>query len=56
MKRITFKFKDRYTNGKWITQHCTVETLDKMIQIYGLNEDDVEWELVEIEELKNEKS
>lgn len=43
MKEITFRYKDKYTNDEWRTQHCIVSSLDECIRIYGLNE--IEYEI-----------
>lgn len=50
MKRITFKYRDSLSNFEWRTQSCTVESVDECIRIYGLEEDDVDWILVSVEE------
>ena len=52
MKEITFKYRDYLCNdGKWRTQHCIVESIDECIKIYGLNDPDVEYEIVEAKEV-----
>ena len=48
MLDITFKYKDSFSRGEWKTQHCTVESINECIRIYELNNDDVEWELIEV--------
>ena len=53
MLSITFKYKDYLSKGKWKIQHCTVESINECIRIYGLDEDDVEWELISAEEEKD---
>jgi len=52
---IEFKFKDPYTKGNWKKQRCTVESLEECINIYGLEGDDVEYEITKIEEVKSWK-
>ena len=60
MLRIIFEYKDRYTNDKWKRQSCTVTSVDKCIEFYGLNDHDVDYhfisvvELDESDEVKNE--
>lgn len=51
MLSITFKYKDYLSKGKWNTQHCTVESVNECIRIYGLDDDDVDWELISVEEI-----
>ena len=50
MIEITFKYRDQYSNWEWRIQHCTVSSIDECIRIYGLNESDVEYEIIEIKE------
>lgn len=50
MKRITFKYRDSYSNWEWRTQHCTVESVEECIKIYGLNNSDVDYEILNVEE------
>jgi hypothetical protein len=52
MKKITFKYKDWLSRGEWRTQHCTVETVDECIRIYGLDDSDVEYEILEVKEVE----
>ena len=48
---ITFKYKDYLSKGEWRTQHCTVESVNECIRIYGLDDDDIDWELISVEEI-----
>ena len=50
MKEITFKYADALSNYEWRTQHCTVESVDECIRIYGLMDPGVEYEIVEVKE------
>lgn len=50
MLDITFKYKDWLSKGQWKTQHCKVESINEFIRIYGLDDDDVEWELISVED------
>lgn len=44
MKRIKFRYKDKYTKpGQWSEQEC--------IKFYGLDQPDVEYEIVSVEEV-----
>ena len=52
MLEITFKYRDQYSNWDWRTQHCTTTSLEECIRIYGLNEPDVEYEIIKIKEIK----
>jgi hypothetical protein len=40
------------SNYEWRTQHCTVESIEECIRIYGLNDSDVEYEIISVEEIK----
>ena len=52
MKEITFKYADALSNWEWRTQHCTVESVDECIRIYGLDNNDVEYEIISMEDTK----
>ena len=56
MLSIIFKYKDYLSKGAWRTQHCIVESVYECIRIYGLDDNDVEWELISVEEIDDEKS
>ena len=49
MLKITFRYRDEWSHFEWRTQHCTVESLEECIRIYGLNECD--YEIIKIEEI-----
>ena len=50
MKKITFKFRDNLSNWEWRTRHCEVESIEECIRIYGLNDSDVDYEIITVEE------
>lgn len=50
MKRITFKYADAMSNYEWRIQHCTVESVDECIRIYGLDDPSVDFEIVSVED------
>ena len=54
MVQVTFEFKDEYTHGKWRKQSCTVENLDKCIEIYGLDRG-CEYRIIDIQEIIKEE-
>ena len=39
MYNIEFEYCDRYTNGEWRRQRCTVSSIAECIEIYGLGID-----------------
>lgn len=51
MKRITFRYADAMSNWKWRTQSCTVESVEECKRIYGLDNGDVEYEIISVEEV-----
>lgn len=51
MKEIKFEYKDAYTNGKWSTQVCYVDSLTECLEIYGLRNSDVEYRILEVHEV-----
>lgn len=50
MKKITFRYRDSYSNWQWRTQSCTVSSVEECIRIYGLG-NDCEYEILEVENL-----
>ena len=53
MKHIVFEYRDEYCkDGKFHEQECIVESVEQMIKIYGLNEGDVEQNILDVEEVK----
>ena len=50
MKKITFRYRDSYSNREWRTQHCIVPSVDECIKIYGLDDNSVDYEILEIED------
>lgn len=50
MKKITFKYKDEYTNGEWREQSCVMESVAQCIEWYGLGVD-CEYEIISVEEV-----
>lgn len=51
---VMFKYKDKYTDGRWNSQKCVVESVDKCIELYGLGVD-CEYKIISVKEVsKNE--
>ncbi len=51
MKRITFRYRDDLSNWEWRTQHCTVESVEECIRIYGLGTD-CQYEILEVKNVE----
>ena len=51
MVHIKFKYKDKFSHGKWSEQECTVLSLKECIKIYGLGID-CEYRILSVEEIK----
>ena len=51
MVKITFKYKDKYTYGKWAEQSCLVRNTQEAIELYGLDKSDVEYKIIKEEEV-----
>lgn len=51
MKEITFRYRDSYSNWEWKVQHCTVESVEECIRIYGLDEGGVDYEILEVKDV-----
>lgn len=52
MLSITFRYKDKLSNWEWRTQHCVVSSVEECKRIYGLDEEDCEYEILEVKEIK----
>lgn len=50
MLDITFKYRDEMSNWKWRTQSCVVSSVEECKRIYGLDNGDVEYEILEVKE------
>lgn len=48
MLHIEFDYKDKYTNGRWNRQSCTVSSVEECKRIYGLGVD-CEYRIISIE-------
>lgn len=53
MLNIEFEYKDKYTNGKWNTQSCTVSSVEECKRIYGLGVD-CEYRIISVKEVKED--
>lgn len=51
MLHITFKFADALSNWEYRHRECWVENVDECIRIYGLNDSDVVYEILNVEEV-----
>ena len=51
MLHIKFKYRDSMSNWQWREQECTVSSVAECIKIYGLNESDVDYEIIEVTEI-----
>ena len=52
MLHIKFRYKDYWSNWEWREQECVVTTVSECVRIYGLNEGDVEYEIISVEVIK----
>ena len=50
MVKVKFRYRDSMSGWKWRNQECTVDSLNECINIYGLNDSDVEYEIISIKE------
>ena len=51
MLHIKFRYRDAMSNWKWRTQSCTVSSVEECKRIYGLDNGDVKYEILEIKEI-----
>lgn len=50
MLKIKFQYRDSMSNWQWRQQSCLVSSLDECKKIYGLDEGDVDYEIISVEE------
>ena len=51
MVRVKFRYRDELSHWKWREQECMVSSVAECIRIYGLEEPDVEYEIISITEI-----
>jgi len=51
MLKIKFRYKDRYTEGTWSEQECVASSIKECKEFYGLDQPDVEYEIVSVEKV-----
>lgn len=49
MLKITFRYRDAWSNWQWRTQTCVMHSVSECIRVYGLGVD-CDYEILEIEE------
>lgn len=53
MLKIKFKYQDAYTKpGIWSEKECVMSNIRECIEFYGLDQPDVEYQIVSVEEVK----
>lgn len=50
MLKITFRYRDEQSHGKWRTQSCIMSSVEQCIKVYGLGID-CEYEIISVEEV-----
>lgn len=51
MFKIKFKYRDKYSYPNWNEQECTMSSVEKCIEFYGLGVD-CEYEIISVELIK----
>lgn len=48
-----FRYKDEMSDGQWRVQECTVESVERCIEIYGLETDPTvyDFEIIAVEDI-----
>ena len=49
MLKITFKYRDSYSNWQWREQTCYMSSVSECIKVYGLGVD-CDYEIISVEE------
>lgn len=50
MVHIVFEYMDAWSHGEWNRQECTVSSVEKCIDIYGLGKD-CDYRIISVEEV-----
>lgn len=53
MKHIIFEYKDELSHGEWNKQECYLPSLDECIKCYGLDQPDVDYHIISVEDVDN---
>ena len=56
LKHIKFRYRDNLSKWQWREQECTVSSVAECKRVYGLDEDDVEYEILSVEDVTNDKN
>ena len=51
MLKIEFEYADTMSNWEWRKQSCVVSSVEECKRIYGLDNGDVEYEILEVKEV-----
>lgn len=51
MVHVKFEYCDALSNGNWNTQECYVDSVDQCKKIYGLDNGDCQYRILEVEEV-----
>lgn len=51
MLEIKFRYRDAMSNWEWRRQSCVVSSVKECKRIYGLDNGDVEYEILEVKEV-----
>ena len=53
MVEVTFKYRDKYTNGRWNTQSCVVSSIEECKRIYGLGVD-CDYKIISVDKVRKD--
>ena len=53
MKHIVFEYKDELSHDEWKQQECIVHSVKECIELYGLEEVDVDYHIISVEDVDN---
>lgn len=53
MVQVKFRYADKLSGWKWREQQCVVEDVEDCIAIYGLDEDDCEYEILDVKDMND---
>jgi hypothetical protein len=45
---ISFEYRDAFSHGEWRRQSCLMPSVEDAVRVYGLDEDDVDYRILDV--------
>lgn len=47
---ISFEYRDAFSHGEWRRQSCLMPSVEAAVRVYGLDEEDVDYRILDVHE------